>query len=101
MDGFGEHTSSDGETYKGNFKNGQKHGFGVSTFKNGSVYEGQFAENKPQGEGKLSLQNGAIYKGLFKDGKIEGSGVCESRGEKISCTDLLKRDFFKTQIRKN
>ncbi len=46
VDGNGTYVFDDGETYTGDFKNGEKHGQGIYIYANGDRYVGQFSNGK-------------------------------------------------------
>jgi len=72
---------SNGDVYKGEFKNGEKHGVGKLICNNGDVYEGEFENGKKHGVGKLICNNGDVYDGKFENGKKHGVGsICNSEG---------------------
>jgi len=48
-------TYSNGNWYKGLFKNNCKHGKGVYTWKDGSMYDGVFAFDLKHGKGLLKM----------------------------------------------
>ena len=66
--GQGTLTFKNGDTYKGNFKNGTFNGKGTFTAKAGWKYEGNFVNGQPEGQGKLTTENNVVYKGKFKQG---------------------------------
>lgn len=72
--GLGIQVSSNGTTYNGEWKNGQKHGQGVLTFYDGSSYTGSFVAGTIEGRGKLK-SNSSLYIGDFKDGVKSGKGL--------------------------
>lgn len=65
---------SNGATYKGQFKNGQKNGIGLEITQGGDVYTGNFKNDSCEGKGKQYLANGDVYIGDFKHNKKEGQG---------------------------
>ena len=66
--GFGSHQSASGDSYEGQFVNGQLSGLGTYINKKGEKYVGQFADGFFNGFGTLYSANGEILKqGLFKD----------------------------------
>ena len=64
----------DGETYEGEWKDGQKHGQGKYTYTNGTTYKGEFKDGKKHGKGKYTYADGRTYEGEWKDGKKHGKG---------------------------
>ena len=73
-------TVGDGDSYTGDWKNGQRHGFGTYLWGKksewfGAKYIGYFEYDKQGGQGSLILPSGDKYVGEFKGGKIHGKGV--------------------------
>ena len=73
--GEGEYQFSDGRHYTGSWVNSQKNGYGVFSFANGDVYEGMFANDVCHGDGKYTFPNGDVYTGNFSNGSYEGIGT--------------------------
>ena len=61
-------TYSNGDVYKGNFKDGKESGNGTMRYKNGNVYTGSFKNGLPNGQGTLTYANGTKQTGSFVDG---------------------------------
>ena len=57
---------SNGELYKGNFKNGVRQGFGTGMLTTKAIYKGEWSDDLPHG-------NGILYSGdnEFVEGKFE------------------------------
>ncbi|XP_053879410.1 MORN repeat-containing protein 2 isoform X1 [Malaclemys terrapin pileata] len=72
--GDGVHTTPDGITYTGNWKNDKMNGSGRLEHPSGAVYEGEFKDNMFHGLGTYSFPNGAKYIGNFNENKLEGEG---------------------------
>lgn len=68
MSGSGKLTFENGDTYKGEFKNGIFHGKGTFTAVSGWTYVGEFKNGLADGQGKLTTENKTVYEGLFKQG---------------------------------
>ena len=68
MDGAGTMTFDNGDTYKGQFKDGAFNGSGTFTSKDGWTYEGNFVNGEPDGEGTLTTEDSIVYQGIFKQG---------------------------------
>lgn len=71
MHGEGTYTysSGNGNSYKGNYKNGKKHGFGVIRENNKIVYEGEFFEGNPHGRGLRYDKNGSKVEVQMEKGR--------------------------------
>ena len=67
--GFYEWSDLDGQTYRGEFKDGEFDGKGFCNFPDGGSYEGQFVKGKIDGEGEYKFPDGNIAKGVWKDNK--------------------------------
>ena len=76
MDNNGIFYKNNKITYKGNWKNGQKHGKGQSYYKNWKYqYKGEWKEKKRNGNGKSFYKNGRLqYIGEWEKDEIEGFG---------------------------
>ena len=74
--GNGTYIWGDGESYEGEWYEGQRQGKGKYIhIGDGSVYEGEFFNNKEEGNGKKIWKNGAqTYEGEWKNGQIHGTG---------------------------
>jgi hypothetical protein len=64
----GSNTSSIGNKYVGEFKDGRPNGQGTLTLANGDKYVGEFKNGKGNGQGTFTAANGDKYIGEFKDG---------------------------------
>jgi hypothetical protein len=68
-----------GSTYKGDWRDNEKHGFGIEEMSNGNKYEGEWAGGRQHGMGTLWLKKGKLslkqYAGNWAYGKKDGSGV--------------------------
>ena len=69
----GELKYSNGDYYKGSFKDGYPHGKGKMFWANGDYYEGNWDNGKPKGYGKklFTLDNGDKYEGEYDLLKIK------------------------------
>ncbi len=72
---FETYTTTKGDKYVGEWKDGKYHGQGTYTFADGGKYVGEFKENKPNGQGTFTLANGNKYVGEWKDDKYHGQGT--------------------------
>jgi hypothetical protein len=70
-----EVTFPDGDTYRGEFREGLFYGWGLYTYKNGDKYEGEFAEGMKCGKGTFTCKNGDKYVGEFKNDIKDGKGT--------------------------
>lgn len=64
-----------GDSYIGQFKNGQLHGQGVFYWADGDRYEGEYRDGKKHGQGVYYWAGGKRYEGEFKNDKSNGQGV--------------------------
>ncbi|OWK62291.1 MORN repeat-containing protein 4 [Lonchura striata] len=73
--GIGQLTFADGTAYVGHFENGLFHGCGVLTFPDGSRYEGEFVQGKFNGVGVFTRCDNMTFEGEFKGGRVYGFGL--------------------------
>uniref|UniRef100_A0A8B9GDT6 MORN repeat-containing protein 4 n=13 Tax=Neoaves TaxID=3078114 RepID=A0A8B9GDT6_9PSIT len=73
--GVGQLTFADGTAYVGHFENGLFHGCGVLTFSDGSRYEGEFVQGKFNGVGVFTRCDNMTFEGEFKGGRVYGFGL--------------------------
>ena len=66
---------TDGNWYKGEFKNGFKTGRGEELMKGGTRYIGEFENDRFHGKGELVLPNGDKISGEWRDSKLQGTGT--------------------------
>lgn len=64
-----------GDTYTGEWKDGERNGQGIYTWHDGDTYAGKWKEGKMHGQGTFSRGNGDIYVGEWKNGKKHGYGT--------------------------
>ena len=108
---YGEYKYDEGNTYKGQFHNGEPHGTGSSLMPNGdgnsgnwskglpngagtylsdngkTKYIGEFLNGKPHGKGSMISKEGSVYEGHFANGDPIGEGSYKritQKGESIS-----------------
>jgi len=62
------------DTYRGHYRNGQRHGLGTLTSKKGDYFFGEFSHDKKNGLGRLIFSNGDLYEGPFKNNILTGKG---------------------------
>lgn len=80
--GKGKMTYANGNTYDGDWNNGQIEGIGTFTWANGKVYKGGQKNGKQHGrfdflilgKGKMIYADGDSYEGDWIEGNLEGSG---------------------------
>ena len=64
----GTYTRTNGESYVGEFKNGQRNGQGIYSFGNGTMYVGEYKDGIWNGQGTQHTSNGSIIKqGILAD----------------------------------
>ncbi|MBK6587100.1 MAG: hypothetical protein IPG22_02100 [Acidobacteria bacterium] len=74
VNGKGKMIYGSGDTYDGEFVNGQRHGMGTYRTKDGQVYVGQFAKGSYNGRGKITFANGETYDGEWLNNERTGEG---------------------------
>lgn len=75
IDGYGEYTWANGETYFGEWTDSKFHGIGQYIFYDGNIYEGTFVDGSRNGAGVFTFENGLLYKGNHINEAFNGSGV--------------------------
>jgi hypothetical protein len=93
-DGYGTYKWGDGNTYTGEWKNGQPDGKGILVSPYGTTYSGQWKQNRLHGKGRLTYYNGDVYVGEFKHGKRHGKGILYDKDHKIIKKGTWKNDVF-------
>ena len=73
--GRGVYTWADGGSYDGEWLDGDFHGRGVRIFANGNRYEGDYVKDKRTGRGVFRWPSGLRYRGDFRDNKQTGHGI--------------------------
>ena len=73
--GQGTYKYSNGDKYKGQWKNNRLDGQGTITYLDGSKYVGQFKDGQMNGQGTLIYLDGRKYVGQFKNGQMNGQGT--------------------------
>lgn len=69
------YTYANGDIYKGDFKNGERHGIGSITYANGDTYEGGWVNDKKNGQGTYNWKEPwDRYTGNWVDDKRTGYG---------------------------
>lgn len=72
--GMGKLTFPNGDTYTGQWLEGERHGHGIYIWKSGAKYEGEYSKNQRNGIGTFTFADGKIYQGEWKDGLRNGKG---------------------------
>ncbi len=73
--GVHSETWDNGDTYTGNYVNGQRTGKGIYKWNTGASYEGDFVNAELDGKGTYIWKNGDRYSGDWKDGSRTGKGT--------------------------
>ena len=72
--GTGSYQAKGGEKYTGEFENWRYHGEGTRITNYGAKYFGKFVDGELQGKGEYRQDNGSSYKGEFEYGEFNGKG---------------------------
>lgn len=64
----------DGTTYEGTWQSDYKHGYGSMRYPDGANYDGEFAKGYEHGHGIKYGTDGNRFEGRFRFGKIDGPG---------------------------
>ena len=76
LDGYIEYYWNNGDSYKGEFADGQMTGSGTYDYQDGSKYTGSFLNGERCGQGTLyNAGDKKIYEGGWKDGYFSGEGI--------------------------
>ena len=86
----GTYTSSNGDKYVGEYKDGKKHGQGTFTFANGDKYVGEYKDGKRDGQGTSTYANGDTCSGLFENNICWGTVTKDKKIELASMLDTAK-----------
>jgi hypothetical protein len=96
-EGFGTWTCTDGDVYKGHFKDHRFHGQGTytfaigCTFSNGCKYIGAWENGQRHGQGTFTFANGDQYIGAWENDKRHGLGTQTSADGSIDHSGLWKK----------
>ena len=83
-DGIGTQFYSNGDRYKGTWRNGARAGKeGGYKYANGDIYVGPYEEDRKHGKGYYRYENGEIYELKFKKGDLVKPGKASLRGDKV------------------
>ena len=66
---------ANGDSYKGELKDGKFHGHGTYTWLNGSKYVGEWKCGKLHGHGEITFSYGDQYEGEFLNNQMNGQGT--------------------------
>lgn len=72
-------TCSNGDVYKGDWKNGRLEKGVIEYPNNGGQYEGRLRNGKPHKKGKMTYPNGDTYEGEWQNGKPHNQGIRRSQ----------------------
>ena len=72
---FASYTTSNGDKYEYETKNGKINGQGAISWATGDNYVGQFKDNYFDGQGTFTYSNGNKYMGEWKNSKWNGKGI--------------------------
>ena len=70
LNGYGHQIWSTGDSYKGNWKNGQRSSFEKFTWFNKSFYEGNWKNDVMHGQGKFVFVTGEVKEGIWEKGSF-------------------------------
>jgi hypothetical protein len=96
--GYGIGIHSNGNYYKGDWKNNMRHGFGTLQFKNGDIYQGDFAFDKREGEGTIWFRNKDYYSGQWSDNRRDGWGTVFSKNGDTIVDGFWERDRHNRRV---
>jgi hypothetical protein len=61
---------TNGDVYRGNFKNDVRNGMGYCQFKSGALYKGEWRDDKPHGAGILYSGKNEVVECRFEGGGL-------------------------------
>ncbi len=76
--GVGIYLWKNGNSYAGEWKNGERHGFGRYDWDDGSYYYGFFKNDQREGKGYYHGEDGAVMDGYFEAGNFKGKAENEN-----------------------
>ena len=84
--GFGlEINKEEGTIYKGNFRMDRHHGKGKLVYElTGDSYAGDWVDGNIEGEGKFTFSNGDIYAGQFRDNAMTQGVMSKANGDEYA-----------------
>lgn len=71
---LGPYVYREGESYLGQYNEGDREGFGVQIWPDGSIYEGYWLKDKFSDFGRFVHKEGDYYVGTWKEGMANGKG---------------------------
>uniref|UniRef100_A0A4X2JZG8 MORN repeat containing 2 n=1 Tax=Vombatus ursinus TaxID=29139 RepID=A0A4X2JZG8_VOMUR len=83
--GAGVHTTPNGITYVGAWKDDKMNGIGRLEHFSGAVYEGEFKDNMYHGIGTYTFPNGAKYTGSFVENRFSLSSFASMLESGVKC----------------
>ena len=75
FEGYGIHYISNGDKYEGEWKKNNKDGLGIKVWSNGKIYSGYWKNDTKNGIGKIIQKTGYRYEGEFKHNNYSGKGI--------------------------
>jgi hypothetical protein len=75
LTGHGQMTSSDGASYRGQYRNNLRHGTGTKIYADGSKYSGEWTDDKSHGQGTADYTDNTRYTGQWIKDKRDGKGT--------------------------
>ena len=72
---FGPLKYSNGSTYQGQYKLGQRSGWGTEITQKGDVYSGSWLNDMKFGKGRMILADGTMYEGEWLNNNAHGNGT--------------------------
>lgn len=93
---LGPFVYSSGNTYKGQYKLGQRSGIGIEVTPKGDIFEGQWINDMKFGKGRVILSNGDMYEGDWLNNNAQGNGVYVSNFK-----DEQKKTTYTGEVKNN
>jgi hypothetical protein len=87
---FGKWSSSNGDTFVGEYKDGKRHGQGTYTYATGNKFVGEYIDDQPNGQGSFFGFDGSVGLGEWKDGKPNGRFIIYRADKSIDSSGIFK-----------
>ena len=86
--------------YKGEFLNLAPHGKGAGTYGNGDTYVGNWREGEMYGEGTYTAYGGQVQKGIWRNGKLQKTSKASDLKNLFTKLSSYDRKTIQTNLKK-
>jgi hypothetical protein len=84
----GDNAGSNGDVYKGEWKDDCRYGKGIMKYAKVDLYDGEWEDGGSNGTGTYKWSNRNKYNGEWKDDEINGTGMYNWAAERITLESL-------------